>query len=223
MKKIFEYQHWHVISLLILLAVIFFFTDFRQTNLTGECLGIKTQTWFVIAILCPIIHQLYVLIFWRAELYYKKLSSVFKDYAFVIFKLDFAMLFASRLVSIIFLALASRDSLAIGDVSSNILAIGFLIPAIYLFYSVRMYFGFDRAVGIDHFYPEKFKGVPFVRRGIFKYSSNAMYVFGFFILYVPGILLKSEAALIVAGFNHLYIWVHYYFTEVPDMKYIYQR
>jgi len=31
----------------------------------------------------------------------------------------------------------------------------------------------------------------------------------------------SIAALCVALFNHMYIWVHYYSTEFPDMKRIY--
>lgn len=62
-----------------------------------------------------------------------------------------------------------------------------------------------------------------VKRGIFKYSANAMYVFGFLILWVPGILLQSKAAVLLALFNHIYIWVHYYFTELPDMKMIYKK
>jgi hypothetical protein len=48
-----------------------------------------------------------------------------------------------------------------------------------------------------------------------------MYVFGFCVLWVPGFWFASAAALIVALFNHLYIWVHYYSTELPDMKRIY--
>ncbi len=60
-----------------------------------------------------------------------------------------------------------------------------------------------------------------VREGIFKYSDNAMYVFGFMALWVPGIILQSKAALLLALFNHLYIWVHFYCTELPDMKIIY--
>lgn len=98
-----------------------------------------------------------------------------------------------------------------------------LIPAIYLFYSIKKYFGFDRAFGIDHFYPEKFKNEPMVKQGIFKYTLNGMYVFGFLILWIPGILLQSKAAVLLALFNHIYIWVHYYFTELPDMKMIYKK
>ena len=40
-------------------------------------------------------------------------------------------------------------------------------------------------------------------------------------LWVPALWLASMAALCVALFNHLYIWVHYYSTELPDMKRIY--
>ena len=33
----------------------------------------------------------------------------------------------------------------------------------------------------------------------------------------------SVAALAVALFNHLYIWVHYFATERPDMQRIYRN
>jgi len=32
---------------------------------------------------------------------------------------------------------------------------------------------------------------------------------------------QGTHALLLAGFNHLYIWVHYYCTEKPDMERIY--
>ena len=32
---------------------------------------------------------------------------------------------------------------------------------------------------------------------------------------------NSSAALIVAAFSHLHIWVHYFATEKPDMDYLY--
>jgi hypothetical protein len=38
---------------------------------------------------------------------------------------------------------------------------------------------------------------------------------------MPGIALRSRAALVVALFSHLYICVHYFCTEKPDMKRIY--
>ena len=116
------------------------------------------------------------------------------------------------------LALSNRSTLSVDPVLAYLIAGILLIPSVYLFYSVQKYFGMDRAFGIDHFHPEELKNTPFVRQGIFKYSSNAMYVFGFMILWIPGLLLMSKAAILVAVFNHIYIWVHYYFTELPDIR-----
>jgi hypothetical protein len=65
------------------------------------------------------------------------------------------------------------------------------------------------------------RSVPFVRGGIFRFTANGMYVFGFFLLWVPGLWWASAAALFVALFNHLYIWVHYFATELPDIRRIY--
>jgi hypothetical protein len=48
-----------------------------------------------------------------------------------------------------------------------------------------------------------------------------MYKFAFLFLWVIALVLLSRAALIVAAFSHLYIWVHYYFTELPDIQFIY--
>jgi len=154
-------------------------------------------------------------------LFYQTMSNAFGASGFKIFKLGFAILFVSRLISIIVLSYANAGTL---DLSSTmrfplVAILGAL--AIYLFYSVKRYFGIDRAFGIDHFEPDRFKGEAFVRQGIFKYSSNAMYVFGFMVLWIPGLLLQSEAALLAAAFNHIYIWVHYFFTEKPDMGVIY--
>lgn len=80
----------------------------------------------------------------------------------------------------------------------------------------------DRAFGIDHFQPKESKKESFVKKGIFKYTSNGMYIYGFLMLWIPGLLLLSKAAILVALFNHIYIWVHYYFTELPDIKIIYE-
>ncbi len=60
-----------------------------------------------------------------------------------------------------------------------------------------------------------------VQGGIFRFSSNAMYLFGFMGLWIPGFLFQSLAALILAVFSHAYIWIHYYATEKPDMDRIY--
>jgi len=219
--KVLQYQLWHFLFLILLLFGVYFMVNQDSSILDGTYWGLHTKTCLIIAILTPILHQIYVLICWRLELYYKSVSKLFGNNGFKIYKVGFALLFVSRLLTIIFLAIANAHSLEIKALIAYIIAAVLFVPAIYLFYSVKKYFGIDRAFGIDHFDPEALKNVPFVKKGIFKYSANSMYVFGFFILWIPGFLFLSKAALIAALFNHLYIWVHYYFTELPDMKVIY--
>ncbi len=59
-----------------------------------------------------------------------------------------------------------------------------------------------------------------VRKGIFKYTANGVYKYGFLRVWILGLVFFSKAALMVALFQHIYIWVHFYFTELPDLKFI---
>ena len=219
--KLFRYQIWHLLCLLLLLWGIYLLLGSDSGLMDGEFWGLNTRFWFIMAILSPILHQVYVLLCWRLELHYQSITRNFGKRGFRLFKIGFAILIISRPVTIILLALANAFTFEINAFLSYGISVLLLVPGVYLMYSVKNYFGFDRAFGIDHFEPEKYKDVAMVRRGIFKYSSNAMYVYGFFLLWVPGILAQSKAALLLAAFNHFYIWVHYYFTEKPDMKAIY--
>lgn len=220
--KIFKNQIWHVISLGILISLTQLVLAYDSTILDGSLFNIKTKIWFWIAILTPIVHQIYVWFVWRFELY----TNVFTNRlglkkAFEIYAIGFSILFAFRLISIIFLALSNKDTVHINPIFTYIIAALITPFVIYLFYSVKKYFTIERAYGIDHF--DKEYNVPYVKKGIFKYSDNGMYVFGLMILYIPGLLLLSKAALLAALFNHLYIWIHYYTTERPDMEQIYGK
>ncbi len=75
-------------------------------------------------------------------------------------------------------------------------------------------------MGIDHF-DKSYRDRPFVREGIFRFTRNSMYVFGLLILWIPGLLYASKAALLIALFNHVYVLVHYHCTERPVMRRIY--
>jgi len=118
------------------------------------------------------------------------------------FKIGFAILILLRPISISLLALSNSNTMQLDKISCYVLAAILLIPSLYLFYSVKKYFGIERAFGIDHFYPQKFKDVPIVNQGIFKYTSNGMYKYGFLILWIPGLVLQSKAAIAVALFSH---------------------
>jgi len=221
-KHIFQYQTLHLVLLLILLALVTIYLSFNSQVLFGSYWGISATTWFWLAIAVPITHQTYVMLVWRFELYQRTFSKRWGiAKAFKYYTLGFSILFASRLISIIFLALSTQDSWDTSPILAYTLAAIITPLAIYLFYSVKRYFTMARAYGVDHFDPNYHE--PYVKQGIFKYTDNGMYVFGLMILYLPGLLLFSKAALLVALFNHIYIWVHFYCTEKPDMLKIYGK
>ena len=221
--KILKQQIWHLLILILLLLSLVVIANNDNSVLYGKLWGIDTSFWFFAAIISPILHQIYVLILWRLELHYKSVSKFFGKNSFKIFKIVFVILMVLRLITITILAISNAKTLNINPSVSYLIAGLISIPTIYLFYSVIKYFGMDRAFGIDHFQVEKAKTQAFVKQGIFRYTSNGMYVYGMLILWIPGLLMQSEAALLAALFNHIYIWVHYYFTELPDIDIIYKQ
>ena len=219
-KKIFEHQIWHLLALLVLILAIKSYVSSNAQILGGLFWNVSTKTWFLLAIAIPAIHQAYVLLVWRFELYQKTFSKrLGVKRAFNLYAVVFSLLFAGRFIAILFLSISNKDTLYLDPDVAYIVAALITPPVIYLFYSVKKYFTIERAFGIDHF--DKNYNKPYVKKGIFKYTDNGMYVFGLMVLYLPGLLLLSEAALVVAMFNHLFIWAHYYFTERPDMVEIY--
>jgi hypothetical protein len=223
--KIFKNQFWHLLSLAILLPVLIVFINKNEVDiLYGGLWHVETYIWLIAAILAPIAHQIYVLVCWRAELYYQSITKLFgRKTGFTLYKIGFIILILLRVVTIVILAISNEGTLYINPIFSYSLAVLFALPVIYLFFSVFKFFGIDRAFGIDHFEPEISNTLGMVKEGIFKYTSNGMYVVGFLILWIPGLIFLSKAALLAALFNHIYIWVHYYFTELPDMKFIYRK
>ena len=154
---------------------------------------------------------------WRLELKNKLTSA---NLGFNGYLVIFFALLISRPVSVGILAFLDINSLGISALPRWTLTAMLLIPALYLGYSVRKYFTFTRAAGGDHF-DSRYREMPLVREGIFKYTSNAMYLFGFMALWAIATGFDSQLAMVAAGFNHLYIWVHYFCTERPDMRYLY--
>lgn len=57
--------------------------------------------------------------------------------------------------------------------------------------------------------------------GAFKYTSNAMYLFGFMLLWGIAAIFNSRAAFGSALFSHTTVWLHFLCTELPDMKMLY--
>jgi hypothetical protein len=221
--SIFERQWIHAVVLVLMLVGAWLIARGCSCFHRGDFWGIGTWTWFWIAVEIPIAHQIYVWFCWRTELHHGLITRMFGGAGFAIYAAGFTVLFVGRLVAVIALAISSHDTLPLAPALLKLLkplAVVLLIPTIYLAYSVARYFGILRAFGADHF-DEAYRLKPFVRQGIFRFSSNAMYVFGFLALWIPGLWLASRPAIVAALFSHLYIWVHYYTTEKPDMRRIY--
>ncbi len=216
-------QQWHLLALVVLLALTGWYVRHDPAVLRGALWGVGTPAWLVTALLVPVVHQLYVLLVWRLELYHGRITALFGERGFLYYKAGFSLLFVLRPVSILLLAVANAGTLHLDPRLAWGLSLLLLIPTVFLFVSVKKYFGMDRAYGLDHFRPDEARRMPFVREGIFRLTPNAMYFFGFLVLWIPGLLLSSRAALLAALFSHLYIWVHYFFTERPDMKVIYGK
>ncbi|MCA9689883.1 MAG: phosphatidylethanolamine N-methyltransferase family protein [Myxococcales bacterium] len=219
-SALLEHQGLHALLLALLLLAARALAQ-RVGFPAGELLGLSSATWFVLCLAVPIVHQVYVAVCWRAELHLQLLTRVLgAPRGFDIYKRGFAVLFLSRFVTLIALAAATHDTLPGPRALHGLAAALVAAPGVYTIYSVRHYFGFERAVGVDHF-DESYAARPFVREGVFRYLSNAMYTTGFLMFWAVALAFGSSLGLIVAGYAHAYIWVHYLCTERPDMRRIY--
>ncbi|MFQ5675536.1 MAG: methyltransferase [bacterium] len=216
---IFEKQWLHLLLLAVLLTGVVLVSEIDAVE-GGALWGVPSPTWLWVAVTVAVAHQGLVWFCWRTQLHLGLLTRAFGKAGFVIYAVLFAILGIARVVAVFLLALSNQGTVA-ADVSLlRVLAALATLPALYLFYSVHRYFGFRRAFGIDHFDPS-YRKMPFVKKGIFKYTNNGMYTYGFLLLWVPALWWGSAAALAAALFNHLYIWVHYFSTERPDIRRIY--
>lgn len=182
-------------------------------------LGEPNPIAFWVALSIPIAHQVFVWLSWRIELRYSLISGTigFKAYLIIFF-----VLFVSRFVSLFILAWLDRHSLSLNPGFQAVAISICLFLGIYAMYSVFKYFGMARAAGADHF-DSDYRSMPLIKDGMFRYSSNSMYVFAFLLFWAIAIGFNSASALIVAAFSHLYIWIHFICTEKPDMEYIYGK
>ncbi|MBT4865573.1 MAG: hypothetical protein HON53_10750 [Planctomycetaceae bacterium] len=215
----FKGQFLHALLLAVLLGITYVLT--LTAFLADDTFaGWSTRAWFIASLAVPIAHQLYVWIGWRSQLCFGAVTNLFGSAGFSIYGVGFMLLFALRAVVLIALGCVDFGSLGVPMPLSTIIAVLFAIPAAYTFYSVMRYFSISRAMGIDHFDPTYHSG-SLVKRGIFRFTGNAMYTYGFLLLWSIAFACCSQLALISAIFSHAYIWVHYLCTERTDMIFIY--
>lgn len=214
-----EHQGKHILVLALLLIPVIWFSQ-QPGFLEGAWLGVSTRTWYWIAVTIPVVHQFGVMILWRLELYERSMSRLLGKRAFAVFELFFFPGLVARPISVLALGWADRGSCTAPTWLLYSIAAIMTPILIYLLYSVVHFFGIHRAAGADHFF-EEYRTKPLVNRGIHRHLPNAMYVAGFFIVWIPALIFASRAGMVVAAFQHILIWAHYFFTEKPDMRVIY--
>ena len=214
LKFFFKHQVWHLGGTIVLFYIGAQLVDLESN--TNSFLGISALNWFMIAMSVPIIHQAYVWICWRSELCWKSISNTigFKGYLIIFF-----ILIILRLSAIV-VCFVDYGSLYKPGILAWVISIILFIPGAYTMYSVKKYFGFLRAAGADHFDP-KYRDMSFEKRGIFKWSPNAMYLFGIGIPFSFAVATGSQSMFIVAIYTYISIWLHYFCTEKEDFKIIY--
>ena len=211
----FRHQIWHLGG-----TIVLFYIGAQLVALesnTNSFLGISALNWFMIAMSIPLIHQVYVWICWRSELCWKSIRNTigFKGYIIIFF-----ILIILRLSAIV-VCFVDYGSLYKPGILAWAISIILFIPGAYTMYSVKKYFGFLRAAGADHFDP-KYRDMSFEKRGIFKWSPNAMYLFGIGIPFAFAVATGSQSMFIVAIYTYISIWLHYFCTEKEDFKVIYK-
>jgi len=183
--------------------------------------GMSAITWAKLAIAFALAHQIIVAMVFRLQLHLDLMVRLFGDNALKIWGVVFLPLLAARPLLILATGLASIGTLEGSRTLHLITGLALLAPAIWGMHSVLKYFTIPRALGGDHFY-DRYANMPLVNQGLFKYSENGMYSIVFLGLWGIALLTGSWNALVVAFFQHAYIWVHMYCTEDPDMRIIYR-
>ena len=170
--------------------------------------NISTISWGYIAVSVLIIHQVYVLHAWRLELYHKSISKTFGSNGFNMYKIGFAILIILRPISLIILAISNQNTFQMNSYVTIILMLLLALPSAYLFYSLKKYFGIDRAFGEDHFNVNKYKNQSLIKKGIFKYTNNGMYVYGFLpYIYLDFFGIQKQPYLLLSSIMHTFGYI----------------
>ena len=186
----------------------------------GYWLGIEDRYWLYFSLAVVVAHQVIVAAIFRLQLVYQVLTRLFGRWDLVAWGAMFVPLLVLRLITLAGLGLSSAGTVDAPAVVTVLVAVLLFAPAAYTLWSVARWFGLRRALGGDHF-RRRYREMPLVTEGAFRYSSNAMYSYAFLLLWAIAILTRSQAAIATALFQHAYIWVHWYCTEEPDMRLLY--
>jgi hypothetical protein len=186
----------------------------------GAVWGLTSLEWAVTSILLAIAHQIIVAVVFRLQLLYNGWQRLFGVYDMKIWGAVFLIFLLARPFTVFMVGMSDAGSLNVSRVLTLSSGAIFLLVSLWALYSTVRHFTLKRAFGGDHF-REEIRALPKVNGGVFDYTDNAMYGVAFLGLWGIALLCDSYSALVVACFQHAYIWVHMYTTEQPDMRRMY--
>ena len=217
-KQVLEGQPQHLILLVLLsIGALSLFTSGDGTRL----LGLTGPGWAKLGMALVILHQLIVAFVFRLQLHRNLLTRLFGQRDMKIWAVIFLPLLIARPITT-FMAGWADDTPITGLRWLEIpLGAVLLVIAAWAMRSTLVYFTIPRALGGDHF-REEIRTLPKVSGGVFDYTDNGMYGVVFLGLWGIALLFGSWNALVLALFQHAYIWVHMYTVEGPDMRRLYR-
>ena len=217
-KHLLRGQFQHLLLVLVLMPGALYLVE---PHLGGQFIGPMRHRQAAHGLVAvAVTHQVTAWLVWRLQLCFGLLSRLLGKWDLAVWGVVFFPFLGARVALLALVGLGDSGSLGLGRPVEVGMGVVLLLIAGYTLWSVLWGFGLVRAMGGDHF-RERYRRMPLVETGIFRYSSNAMYTFGFGGLWGLGLLLGSPAALVLALFQHAYIWVHMYCTEQPDMEVLY--
>ncbi len=211
-----QLQHAGIALLMAMGALAMLLTPSEAPKL----LGMTASEWALLSISLAVLHQVVVAIVFRLQLHKNLMTRLFDERDMKIWAIIFMPLLVARPLGVIMVGWA--DTEPITSLREVEIAVGLLLVGVAAWgmHSTLFHFTLPRALGGDHF-RDHFAEMPLVKKGVFKYTDNGMYGVVFLGLWGIALLFGSWNAMVVALFQHSYIWVHMYCTEAPDMRRIY--
>jgi protein-S-isoprenylcysteine O-methyltransferase Ste14 len=204
-----------------MLAVLLTFGALSLLQPGGAALlGFTAASWARLGIALALLHQVIVALVFRLQLHRALLTRLFGKRDMAVWSAIFLPLLAARPLTLILTGWADDTPITGARLPEILLGLALLAPAIWAMHSTLVHFTLPRALGGDHF-REDIRELPKVSKGVFRYTDNGMYGVVFLGLWGIAFLFGSWNALVLALFQHAYIWVHMYTTEAPDMRRLY--
>lgn len=186
----------------------------------GTLLGVHESDWLIGSVGLAVLHQLVVWLGFRGQLGWSVFTRLAGDRDLALWRVVFFPLLLARPVTVLACGLADTGSLALPSALSTTLGLALVGVTAFTMHSVKTHFGMTRASGANYFRLDV-RSEPFVRKGAFRWSDNAMYTFAFLGLWGIALLCRSHVALVAALFQHAFIWLHWVGTERPDIELMY--